>query len=259
MKKICSLIIIVLTSFFFIPGNIYAIDTLKVSFKTNFSSDIDIDNIGSIIIMMDDASNKSHDIELTRDNNYSYEIPGLINGRVNIDMIFVERDYSGKYDITYKKNNISANELEIAIDVNLSIKNPSTNTTNKVNDAILADIFGDKYVEKITEPLDEMGTEEGYDENNIPTNNGSNTSTSPSSGNSSTSNVNGDTTTNSNGDTQADIEKRSSRLEEQRKKAQKEEEVEKRNNLYKIILIVAILVLLIAIIFVAIKFANANK
>lgn len=253
MEKLKSLVIIILLSFFLLPSDALAIETLSVSFKTSFSENIDIDNLGSILIMMDDASPKSYDLELNSENNFSYELSGLINGEIKINSLFVARDFSGKYDLSYERKNISANEIEITVNVRLNTPKENT-TTAKVNDAIFADIFGQKYVDQITEPIESAGTEDGYDEKHtvdMNTNNSNNSTTN--------NNIIGGSTTNSYGQTDSDLIEQSKKIEEQRKELEKEEAIEKRNNLYTIILIVVILILIVVIIFVAIKFANANK
>ncbi len=255
MKKIRYILLIMIFTFFFFPNNIIAEETLKVIFTTSFAQNVNIEEIDSIYVMMDDASPKSYDIELTNEEEYRYELAGLINGNIQINDIFVNRDYSGKYTISYAKNQISANEVEIKINVSLSA--PKVSTTVKVNDAVLSDIFGDRYVERITEVLPSFGTEEGYDESKITS--GNNSSSSNPTSNSSGNNSSQGTTTNSYGQTDQEVEEQKKKLEEDREELEKQENIEKRNKIYTILLIVLILILLIAIVFVAIKFANANK
>lgn len=260
MKKNRFLILITVFSFLFLPCNILAIETVKVVFNTTFENGVDSNSIKGISIMMDDNGANSYDnIALTKDNNYKYEINGLLNGNIQINDMFVLNDNSGKYDIKYEQNRKSVNEIEIRIIVSLANKQENT-TTIKVNEAVLGDIFGDKYVEKHTQVIPSYGTDEGYTPPAHPieddkTSNASTTTSNSTNGNGSSN----EPTTNEYGQTDKDLEEQKKKLEESRKEAKKQEEIDKRNNIYTIILIAVIIILIIAIIFVIIKFANANK
>lgn len=152
MKKYLLSTIIAIISLFVLIPNIYAINYYNsVNIKTVFEENIDVENIESIEVVLEDSSEYSKEYLLEKDKNFSLNLENIPSGPIYFRYGVVNNDEIGYYNVSADINlNEQLGIAEVVVTVVLQNNevrqhvtltpediekiNGSSSTTNKIND-----------------------------------------------------------------------------------------------------------------------------
>lgn len=119
MKKIICFVSVLLFSIFTCLPNAYAVNYYdKVVVKTIFSEDIDLTNIESVEVFLEDSTEYSRNYLLEKDKNFELTIENVPVGPYNFRYGVVNNDEIGYYRVSATVNiDEGANMVEVLVNV----------------------------------------------------------------------------------------------------------------------------------------------
>lgn len=250
-------LLVILVIFFWGPNMVKALEYVNVNFSCQFSQEINIDNINSILIEYEDSQKAEHDGFILKRDGFNLTQPNIPKGNIVIDSVQVRKDFVNEYpihfDIEYTDTDIN---VTLYVDKKGVIGTDEANQNPAVGDDEWYSIIGerDKVIAGVTTTVTTKGIYQDLTSTYKTTNNPSNPNDPTTK---TTTGLLDETTKTTKDYRQIYNDKQEKNKKDKLEKAKKEEK--KKDIVFKIILIVFATIILGGVGFFLFKIYLANK